>query len=49
MKRAPSTTPSASVRFSARIEPPCASATWRAIDRPKPELPPNAVPFGREV
>src|SRR5690606_40840397 len=49
VKRAPSTLPSASVRFSARIWPPWASTIWRAIDRPRPELPPNAVPFGLEV
>ena len=49
MNRAPSTRPSPSVRFSARMVPPWASTTCRAMDRPSPEWPPNAAPLGRAV
>ncbi len=47
-KTAPITLPS-TTRFWALSVPPCASAIWRAMERPSPELPPNAAPFGREV
>lgn len=47
--RAPSTFPSAPCRFSAPMEPPWAAAIWRAMESPRPEFPPKAAPFGREV
>src|ERR1700722_9164025 len=40
---APVISPVALVRFSAWMAPPCASMIWRAIERPRPELPPNAA------
>jgi hypothetical protein len=46
---APITSPDALMRFSAVSVPPWASAICRAMERPRPELPPKAVPLGREV
>ena len=48
-RRAPSTRPSASVRFSAQMLPLWAWTIWRAMERPRPEWPPKACPLGREV
>ncbi len=47
-KLAPTTSPS-SRRFSAQMRPPWVSTIWRAMARPRPELPPKAAPLGREV
>ncbi len=49
VKRAPCTRPSAPARFSAAMRPPWASTIWRAMERPRPEWPPKAAPFGRAV
>jgi two-component sensor histidine kinase len=47
MKRAPTTLPSASRRFSAAIFPRRPSTICRLIERPRPECLPNPSPWGR--
>jgi len=47
--RAPVTAPSAFLRFSAQIEPRCATTICCEIERPSPEWVPNFSPCGRSV
>jgi hypothetical protein len=47
--RAPATVPSAFLRFSAQIEPRCATTICCEIERPSPEWVPNFSPCGRSV